>query len=106
LNQLVDFYEIRWKGHAIEGDLDAIIFNAVAATIPKWQTFKLVRWMQNLHQSTYDHEILYSDRSSEDEETYNKNRFARNQSTNTGGGDLKLKSCCVETTHEPLHLYK
>jgi hypothetical protein len=43
LNQLVNFYEIRYEGHAIEGDLSAIIFNAVAATISKSQTFKLLR---------------------------------------------------------------
>jgi hypothetical protein len=28
--------------------------------------FKLLRWMQNLHHSTWDHKILYADRSSED----------------------------------------
>jgi hypothetical protein len=33
-------------------DLDAIVSNAIAATIPKWRTFKLLRWMHNLHQST------------------------------------------------------
>jgi hypothetical protein len=45
LNQLVDFYEIQEGGHAIEGDLDVIIFNPITSTIPKW-------WMENLHQST------------------------------------------------------
>jgi hypothetical protein len=54
--------------HAIEGDLDAIIFNSVASTIPVWWTFTLLRWIQNLHQLTRDHEILYADRSSEDEQ--------------------------------------
>jgi hypothetical protein len=56
------FYEIHEGGHALEGnldakggralegDLDAMVFNAVAATIPKWQTFKLLRWFQNFHQ--------------------------------------------------------
>jgi hypothetical protein len=34
---------------------------------PTWQTFKLLRWMQNFHQPTWDHGILYADRSSEDE---------------------------------------
>jgi hypothetical protein len=29
--------------------------------------FKPLRWMKNLHQSTWDHEMLYADRSSEDE---------------------------------------
>jgi hypothetical protein len=27
-----------------------------------------MRWMQNLHQLTWDHEILYTDRSSKDEQ--------------------------------------
>jgi hypothetical protein len=27
------FYKIQYGGHAIEGDLDALIFNAVAAAI-------------------------------------------------------------------------
>jgi hypothetical protein len=30
--------------------------------------FKILRWMQNLHQTTWDHNILYSDRSLEDEQ--------------------------------------
>jgi hypothetical protein len=29
------FYEIQMEDHVIEGDLDAIMFNAVAATIAK-----------------------------------------------------------------------
>jgi hypothetical protein len=40
---LADFYEIQWGGHAIGDDFEAIIFNAVAATIPKWRTFKLLK---------------------------------------------------------------
>jgi hypothetical protein len=50
LNQIVDFCEIQQGAHAIEGDLDAIIVAAAAATIPKWRTFKLLRWVQRLHQ--------------------------------------------------------
>jgi hypothetical protein len=67
LKQLVDLYKIELGDHAIEGDLDAIISNVVAATIPKWRMFNLVRWIQNWHQSTQDHEILNCGRSSEDE---------------------------------------
>jgi hypothetical protein len=52
LNQLVDFNEMQWEGHAIESDLDAINFNAIAAAIPKWRTFRLLRWVQNLHKLT------------------------------------------------------
>jgi hypothetical protein len=36
------------RSHAIEGDLDAVHFNPVPSTIPKWWTFKLLRWIQNL----------------------------------------------------------
>jgi hypothetical protein len=63
-------YEIQLGGHAIEGGLDAVLFNPVPLTIPKWRTFKLLRLMQNLHQSTWDHEILYIDRSSKDEQLF------------------------------------
>lgn len=35
---------------------------------PKWRRFKRVRWMQNLHQATWDHVILYADRYSHDEQ--------------------------------------
>jgi hypothetical protein len=31
----VDFIQIQWGGHAIEGDLDAIIFNLLALTNPE-----------------------------------------------------------------------
>jgi hypothetical protein len=65
---LVDFDEIQYGGHVIEGDLDAIHFNPVPSSISKWRAFKLLRWMQNLHQSTWDHGSLYTDRSSKDEQ--------------------------------------
>jgi hypothetical protein len=44
------FYDIQYRGHAIEDDLGAVMFNPVASTIPKWRTFKLLRGIQNLHQ--------------------------------------------------------
>jgi hypothetical protein len=40
LNHLVDFYEIWYTGDAIQGDLDAVIFNPKASTILKWLRFK------------------------------------------------------------------
>jgi hypothetical protein len=46
LNQSVEFYEIWFAGDAVEYDLDAILFNLVASVIPKWRTFKLLRWVQ------------------------------------------------------------
>jgi hypothetical protein len=58
LNQIVDFHEIQLGVNTIEDDLDAIIFNHIDLTILKWRTFKLLRWMQNLHQSTLDYQGL------------------------------------------------
>jgi hypothetical protein len=49
--QLVDFHEILQGGRAIEGDFDAILFNHIASTILKCRRFKLLIWLQNLHQS-------------------------------------------------------
>jgi hypothetical protein len=68
MNQLVDFYEIQYGGHVIEDDHDALHFNPVPSSISKWRAFKRLRWMQNLHQSTWDHVILKTDRSSKDEQ--------------------------------------
>jgi hypothetical protein len=60
-NQLIDFYDIQWRSHAIEGDLDAVIFNPVASTFRKWRTFKLLWWMENMPQSTLNHETVSID---------------------------------------------
>jgi hypothetical protein len=35
-------HEILYGGDDIEDDLDCILLNAVASTIPKWKTFKLL----------------------------------------------------------------
>jgi hypothetical protein len=40
---MVEFYEI-WRGsNAIQGDLDAIIFNPIASIVLKLLRFKIVR---------------------------------------------------------------
>jgi hypothetical protein len=49
---VVDFHEIQDEVPAIEGDLDTIIFNIVTETVPKL-TFRILRWIQNFHQSTW-----------------------------------------------------
>jgi hypothetical protein len=41
--------------------------------------------MQNLHQSTWDHEILSADRSSEDEQPLMKPFFVKNKKYEHGG---------------------
>jgi hypothetical protein len=68
LNQLIDFYDIRQGGHFIECDPEAVIPSPVATTIQKWRTIKLLRWIQNLHQSAWDNEMLHVGRSSEGEQ--------------------------------------
>jgi hypothetical protein len=59
LNRLVDLDEILYGGDDIEGDLDFILFNSVASTIPKWRTFKLLRWLQILNRLVDLDEIFY-----------------------------------------------
>jgi hypothetical protein len=66
---MVDCYEIHYGCDAIEGDLDATLSNPVPSTVPNWQTFRLLRWMQNVHQSALGHQILYADRFLRDEQT-------------------------------------
>jgi hypothetical protein len=43
LNRLVDVHEILHGCNAIQGDLDAIIFNLIASVILKLLKFKVVR---------------------------------------------------------------
>jgi hypothetical protein len=41
-NRSMDLDEILYGGDDIEDDLNAILFNPVASTVLKWQTFKLL----------------------------------------------------------------
>jgi hypothetical protein len=41
-----------------ENDPDTVIFNLMSSTVPKWWMFKFVRWLQNLHQTKWEHEGL------------------------------------------------
>jgi hypothetical protein len=84
-------------GHAVE--------SPVASAIPKWRTSKRPRWKQTLHQSAWDHDILYADRSSEDEELVIKPLLWKTKNTKiASGGKLKFTFYSVERTHEPLRL--
>jgi hypothetical protein len=38
--------DILYEDGGTEGDLDSILLNPVALTIPKWRTFKLLTWVQ------------------------------------------------------------
>jgi hypothetical protein len=51
--------EILYWDDGIEYYLDYVLFNNVASTIPKWRTFKLLTWAQNLNRLMNLDEILY-----------------------------------------------
>jgi hypothetical protein len=57
----VDLDEIVYGGDGIEYYLDPILFNPVASTIPKWRTFKILRWVLPLNRLVDLDEILYGD---------------------------------------------
>jgi hypothetical protein len=50
---------ILYGSDGIEDDLDSIQFKAVALAMPKWRTYKLLRWVQLLNQLVDLDEILY-----------------------------------------------
>jgi hypothetical protein len=56
----VDFDDILYRDDDdIEEYLHSILFNAVASTIPKWRTLKLLRWVQLLNRLADLDKILY-----------------------------------------------
>jgi hypothetical protein len=63
----------------------AALFNPIPSTIPKWRTFQLLRWMQNFHQSTWDHEILYTDRYSKDKQLLMRPVLSKTKKYEHGG---------------------
>jgi hypothetical protein len=46
LEVIVGFELILYGGDDVEDDTDSMLLNLVAYTIPKWRTFKLLRWVQ------------------------------------------------------------
>jgi hypothetical protein len=54
----VDLNEILHGVDDIEYDLDSILFITVSSTIPKWRTFKLLKWVQLLNRLVDLDEIL------------------------------------------------
>jgi hypothetical protein len=59
LNRLLDLDKIVYRGDDIEGNLNAILFNLPASTIPERRTFKLVRCVQILNRLVDLDKILY-----------------------------------------------
>jgi hypothetical protein len=63
----VNLDEILYGGVGIEDDLVSVLFNPGASTIPKWRTFKLLRWVLLLNRLVDLDEILYEDGDIEDD---------------------------------------
>jgi hypothetical protein len=67
--------------------------------------FKPLRWMQNMHQSTWDHEILYGDRPLTDKQLSFLPLLRKIKNTNMADGwKLKFTFYFKAITREPLHL--
>jgi len=62
--------------------------------------------MQNLHPSTWEHDILYADRNLKNEQLLTKRVFFKTSTTTEGGWMLQFIFCFTEITHKLLHLDK
>jgi hypothetical protein len=65
--------------------------------------FKLLRCMQNLHHSMWDHKVLYADRSLEDGQLLIRPLLRQSKNMNMAGS-WTFTFYFMERTHEPLHL--
>jgi hypothetical protein len=68
--------------------------------------FRLLKWMQKLHQSTWDDEILNADMASKDELLISPLFWGAKNMNMEGSLKLKFAFYFMETTCEPLHLDK
>jgi hypothetical protein len=69
--------------------------------------FELLMWMQNLHQSMWDHRILCADRYLNDKQLLVRPLLWESKSMYmTGSWKFKFTFYFMERTHEPLHLVK
>jgi hypothetical protein len=88
-NRLVDFRDIQFRGHSIQGNLDATISNPTALTILIWWALKLLRWIRNFHQSKWNHDVLYAGWSWKDRQILMRLFFGggeKTKNTNMIGG--------------------
>jgi hypothetical protein len=66
-----------------------------------------VRWMKNVHKSTWHYTILFSGRCLEHEKVLIRPLLRESKNTNIAGGwHLKFKFCFMERRLEPLHFEK
>jgi hypothetical protein len=68
---------------------------------------KLLRWMQILHHSTYDHTVLYADRFLDYKHLLVRSCLRETKNIHMESGRmLKFTFYFMERTHEPLHLVR
>jgi hypothetical protein len=77
----VDFDETLY-GDDIEGDLDSMLLSLVPSTIPQWQTFKLLRWVQPLNWLVDLDEISYGGDDTEVDVDHSKMAVCRSPTNN------------------------
>jgi ribonucleotide reductase beta subunit family protein with ferritin-like domain len=69
--------------------LTSYLFNTTASTAPKRWTAELLRWIKNLNQLAWDHEISYADRSSKAEQLSIRQSCGEKKTTYERGGRLE-----------------
>jgi hypothetical protein len=62
--------------------------------------FKLLTWIQNLHQSTWDHEVLYADISSKDKQLLIRSLLRKTKNSNMEGLRMLKFTYFMERIHE------
>jgi hypothetical protein len=89
------------NGHAYKSYLNNYFFNG-PFEYGDGGIFRLPRWMQNLRPSTWDHGILYADRSLKDKQLLVRPLLWITKNTNMAGGwKFKYIFYFMEKTHEP-----
>jgi hypothetical protein len=68
----VDLDETLYGNDGIEYYFDYVLFKPVALTVPKWRTFKLLRWMLLLNRLVDFDQILYESDDVEDNVDHSK----------------------------------
>jgi hypothetical protein len=63
----VDLVDILYGGDGLEYYLESILLNPVASTIPKWQMFRLLKWVLLLNRLVDMDDSLYGDDDIEDD---------------------------------------
>lgn len=87
----------------------SVLFLPNNISFRKWPSFEHVRWVQNLHKSTWNHGMLFTDISSNVEQLLTRSFFVNHQKYEPGGRldvIIDILLYFMESTHEQLQLDK